>query len=101
MKEEGGVTVAQMRKVVNFLKPHGNVASREEKTHDGFPLLSRLVESGRRLYVQAVVGIGKGHDQKIDLSDSSFFEVLSKQECCFCTYIHLGIKSYTNTDGLG
>lgn len=35
-----GDCVAQMRKVVNFIKPHGNVGSREEKTHDCFPSLS-------------------------------------------------------------
>jgi hypothetical protein len=43
------------------------------------------VENGRRLYVEAVVG--KGHDQKIDLSDSSLSKVLSRQESCFLNMI--------------
>lgn len=70
--------------MVNFIEPHGNVGSREEKTHDCFPS-SQLVENGRRLYVEAVVG--KGHDQKINLSDSSLSKVLSRQECCFLNMI--------------
>ena len=53
-----------MRKVVNFLEPHGKVGSREEKTQGGFPLLLWLVENGRRSYAEMVAG--KGHDQKIE-----------------------------------
>jgi hypothetical protein len=64
VKEEDGVTVDQMRKVVNFFEPHGKVGSREEKTHCGLLPLSRLVGNGRRSYVELVVR--KGHDQKIE-----------------------------------
>jgi len=31
--------------------------------------------------------VGKGHDQKIDLSDSSLSKVLSRQESCFLNMI--------------
>lgn len=64
VKEDGGGDcVAEMRKVVNFLEPHGNVGSKEEKIHGSFLSLLWLVEIGRCLYVEVVVG--KGHDQKI------------------------------------
>jgi hypothetical protein len=51
--------VEQMRKAINFLEPHGQVGSKEDKTHCGFSLLSRLVENGQRSYDQKIEDLGR------------------------------------------
>jgi hypothetical protein len=52
----------QLRKVVNFLQPSGNVGSKNEKINGGVPPMTQLVEEGRWLYVEALVG--KRHERK-------------------------------------
>lgn len=53
---------AQLRKVVNFFEPSGNVGSMNEKINGGVPPMTQLVEEGRRLYAEVLVG--KGHERK-------------------------------------